>query len=68
MAASIRTSQVWDMKPGSSQTEIDIGEAAITDSALVELVRLLARQAARQYERRPEHDNPAPAVPVLEQQ
>ena len=36
-------------------------------TALIEIVRLLARQAARVAERQPENDNDAPPLPCCEE-
>ena len=61
------------MKRGSSQPEFPKPETTTSGpreiSALVELVRLLARQAARECtDRRPKDDHPTPALPFSEQQ
>ena len=61
------------MKRTSSQPEFSKGEVAIAgrkaDAALVELVRLLARQAAREWaESRPEAESPAPSARLTEKQ
>jgi hypothetical protein len=73
MANPLRALHGRSMKRGSSQPEFSKSEVATSgrkaDSALVELVRLLARQAARQWaESKPEAERPAPLAHLTEKQ